>query len=67
MTKLTDIECEIVHKTPLAVLVWDGTHTKGPDGQVKRKQVWLPLSVTEINGDGTVTIPERLAIEKGLV
>ena len=39
-----------------AVLVNDGD-----------KDYWLPKSLTENNGDGTFTIPEWLAIEKGIV
>ncbi|OAB57524.1 hypothetical protein AY599_23650 [Leptolyngbya valderiana BDU 20041] len=36
------------------------------------KAVWLPLSLVEVEPDGpggmvTVTLPERLAIDKGLV
>lgn len=57
---LVDIDVEIKHMTDKAVLVSDGDN-----------DVWLPLSQTEVedNGDGTgvVTIPEWLAIEKGLL
>lgn len=28
---------------------------------------WLPKSLVEVNDDGTVTMPEWLAIDKGLV
>jgi hypothetical protein len=39
-----------------AVLVNDGD-----------KDYWLPKSLAENNRDGTFTIPEWLAIEKGIV
>lgn len=32
-----------------------------------KKEVWLPMSQAENNGDGTFTMPEWLAIEKELV
>lgn len=59
---LVDIEVTVHHETEKAVLVSD-------DGDRKRA-VWLPKSAIEIAGDGlrvTVTLPERLAIDKGLV
>lgn len=31
------------------------------------KDYWLPKKLTENNGDGTLTISEGLAIEKGIV
>jgi hypothetical protein len=31
------------------------------------KPIWLPLSQIEINDDGSVTMPEWLALEKGLI
>ena len=31
------------------------------------KDFWLPKKLTEDNGDGTFTIPEWLAVEKGIV
>lgn len=57
---LVDIDVEIKHMTDKAVLVSDGDN-----------DVWLPLSQTEVednvDGTGVVTIPEWLAIEKGLL
>lgn len=44
------------HETENAFLVNDGD-----------KDYWLPKKLTEDNGDGTFTIPEWLAIEKGIV
>lgn len=60
---ITDIDVEVVHRTEKAVLVHTGD---------KEKAVWLPLSMIEIEPSGiggieTVTLPERLAQEKGLI
>lgn len=54
--RLTDVAVEIKHETQAAWLVHDGD-----------QDVWLPKSQCEDNGDGTFTLPEWLAIEKGLV
>jgi hypothetical protein len=53
---LVDLEVEIVHQTERAVLVDDG-----------RVKVWLPKAVVELNEDGTITLPEAVAFEKGLL
>jgi tRNA-splicing ligase RtcB len=56
------VECKkdasVIDETPgdKAFLVNDGD-----------KDYWLPKAMTENNGDGTFTIPEWLAIEKGIV
>jgi len=60
---ITDIDVEVVHRTEKAVLVHTGN---------KDDAVWLPLSMIEIEPSGfagieTVTLPERLALEKGLI
>jgi hypothetical protein len=63
-SNLVDLTVEIVHETAAAVLVHDGDQTKA---------VWLPKSAVEIERDeprpglATITLPENLAIEKGLV
>lgn len=59
---LVDIEVQIHHRTERAVLVSD-------DGD-RDKAVWLPLAQIEVAPFGshhTVTMPEWLAREKGLV
>ena len=72
-SNLVDIECKVVSETEKAIAVVDGTEEEVPLGgplgkSVKRlKRFWLPKSQVEVNGDGTVTMPEPLAIEKGLV
>lgn len=61
---IIDLVVEISHETEKAVLVHDGD---------KNKSVWLPLSQIEISrgdpipGLATISLPEALAIEKGLV
>lgn len=54
--RVVDIEAEIRAETDRAVLLWDGK-TEG----------WVPKSQVEVNGDGTVTMPEWLAHEKEFV
>lgn len=59
---LLDLSVIIVHRTERAVLVKDAEHAEPK---------WLPLSQVEVEGEpggiGQVTLPEWLAIEKGLV
>ena len=54
--ELVDIEGEIRAQTEKAIQFYDGKTT-----------AWLPRSQIEINDDGTVTMPEWLAMDKGLV
>ena len=54
--RLTDIDAEIQHETTSAWLLFDG-----------ETKAWVPKSMTEDNGDGTFTMPEWLAKEKGLI
>lgn len=59
---LVDISVVLVHQTERAVLVDHGGDAN----------VWLPRSAIEIEKDAngktwTVTLPERLAQEKGLI
>lgn len=53
--QLFDFSGTLKRETDAALLVNDGT-----------RDVWLPKKLTEDNGDGTFTIPEWLAIEKGI-
>lgn len=60
---LIDITVHLLHETDRAVLVTGSTPDKG---------VWLPLSQIEIEPADTgglhvVTLPEWLAIERGLI
>lgn len=54
--RLTDIACVVRVETARAWLVFDGD-----------REVWLAKSLAEDNGDGTFTMPEWLASEKGLI
>ena len=65
MTKsnIIDIDVSVEARTGKAVLVHDGN---------KDSAVWLPLSQIEISPTGfagieTITLPEWLALEKGLI
>lgn len=55
-SKLTDIAAELRHETERAYLIFDGA-----------QEAWLPKSQAERNTDGTFTLPEWLAREKGLI
>ncbi len=65
---LVDIACEIRDDKPSrkSIAIADGS-TETFEGLEREKWFWLPRSQVEINSDGTVTMPEWLAIEKGLV
>ena len=65
---LVDIECKICLDDPKkeAIAVADGTEELY-QGKKHEKWFWLPRQYVEVNNDGTVTIPEWLAIQKGLV
>ncbi len=54
--RLTDIAAEIQMETDKAWLLSDGGTTK-----------WVPKSQVENNGDGTFTMPEWLAKDKGFI
>ncbi len=66
---LVDIACEIRSNDPRkkAIAVADGTEEDGPGGRPRLKWFWLPRSEIEINDNGTVTMPEWLARDKGLI
>lgn len=55
---LIDIAAILKHETERAFLL-DAGMASGP--------VWVPKSQVENNGDGTFTMPEWLAKEKGLI
>ncbi len=62
-SNIVDIDVEVTARTAKAVLVHTG---------IKEKAIWLPLSQIEIEETGigeifTVTLPEWLALEKGLI
>lgn len=59
---LVDLDLSFRHETDDAFAVWNGD--RKPDGT--EKWVWLTKKYTERDGD-IFTMPEWLAIEKGLV
>ncbi len=54
--KLTDIAGEIRGETENAIRIYDGARTE-----------WVPRRLVEVNSDGTFTMPEWLAKEKGFI
>jgi hypothetical protein len=54
--ELIDIAAELRHETPRAFLIFDGS-----------VKIWLPKEMVEHNNDGTFTMPEWLAKDKGLI
>jgi hypothetical protein len=54
--KLFDLAAEIKGETDLAWRLFDGGKTE-----------WVPKSQVENNGDGTFTMPEWLAKDKGFI
>ena len=55
-SELFDLAAQKKGETDKAIRLFDGKKTK-----------WIPKSQVEDNGDGTFTMPEWLAIEKGFV
>lgn len=54
--RLFDLAAEIKRETEKAWQLFDGTKTE-----------WVPKSQVEDNGDGTFTMPEWLAKDKGFI
>ncbi|MCP1852892.1 MULTISPECIES: hypothetical protein [unclassified Bradyrhizobium] len=54
--KLIDIAAELRAESPKAFQIFDGKTTE-----------WVPKSQVEHNDDGTFTMPEWLAKEKGFI
>lgn len=54
--ELIDIAAEVRGETEKAIRLSDGIKTE-----------WLPKSQVEVNGDGTFTMPEWLAKDKGFI
>jgi hypothetical protein len=67
--KLVDIAAELRHETKPdfkdqgAYLLHDGR----VDSKGKDICEWVPKSMVEDNGDGTFTMPEFLAMDKGFI
>lgn len=54
--KLTDIAGEKRGETEKAIRIYDGAKTE-----------WVPKQYVEDNGDGTFTMPEWMAKDKGFI
>lgn len=55
-TDPVEVEAKAQNETDDAFLLYDGSITK-----------WVPKSKVTDNGDGTFTMPEWLAMEKGFI
>ena len=66
LSNIIDIDCEVVEMREKSISISDGT-MEMHDGRERLKWFWLPRAQVEINGDGTVSMRERLALEKGLI
>lgn len=67
---LIDIACKIVAERDKAIAITDCTTETLDDGRKRERWFWLPRSQIEIEPNGDhfiVTLPERLALEKGLI
>jgi len=66
--KLIDIAAELRHETDKAYLIYDGREgIKKGDITPKDLVTWIPKSQCQMNDDGTFTMPEWLALEKGFI
>lgn len=65
-----DIACKLVQEREKAIAIADGTMEQRADGE-RLKWFWLPRSQITIERDEgddiVVTMPEWLALEKGLI
>lgn len=53
---IIEIEAKLRRETDKAFLLYDG-----------KKEVWVPRAQVEDNDDGTFSMPEWLALDKGLI
>lgn len=65
-SKLIDISAVIRHETDKAYLLYDG-RSEIKNSVPSEVRVWVAKSQVEDNGDGTFTMPEWLALEKGFI
>ena len=65
---LINIAAALRHETKSAYLLADGrSEIKKGDAAPSELRIWVPKSQVEDNGDGTFTMPEWLALEKGFI
>lgn len=66
--ELIEISAVIRHETNNAYLLYDGrTETKKGETVPSEIRTWVPKSMVEDNGDGSFTMPEWLALDKGFI
>jgi len=66
--QLIDISAVIRHETDSAYLLYDGrSEIKKGDNTPSEVRTWVPKSQVEDNEDGTFTMPEWLALDKGFI
>ncbi len=66
--ELVDISAIIRHETNSAYLLYDGrSEVKKGDTTPSELRIWVPKSQVEDNDDGTFTMPEWLAKDKGFI
>lgn len=67
-SNLVDISAILRHETDKAYLLYDGrSEVKKGDTAPSELRVWVAKSQVENNGDGTFTMPEWLALDKGFI
>ena len=70
MSRTVDVECRVIRRNPNSIVVVDGGVMKipGANGQMIEREIEyiLPKGHVEENDDGTITMPEWLAIDRGL-
>lgn len=68
MVKLIDVAAQLKGETDKAFCLYDGrSEVKKGNTTPSELRVWVPKSQVEDNGDGTYTMPEWLALDKGFI
>lgn len=62
-SNLIDVDVDVHHETEKAFGIWTGKR----NGFGGRELTWLPKQFVEDNGNGSFTMPEWLAVDKGLI
>lgn len=65
--EMIEVACEVRRVRDKVVAVADGATFTGEGGREIEKWYWLPKSQIEVNADGTVSMPEWLALDRGLI
>lgn len=66
--ELIEISAELRHETNNAYLLYDGrSEIKKGETKPSELRIWVPKSMVENNEDGTFTMPEWLAKDKGFI